>query len=65
MPCVQPVTDAIRDKLWADVYAYRTTKGDIWFKAQEEADLAVQAYDRRATPPAEKQAAPSGEGEAS
>jgi hypothetical protein len=41
------MTDPVRDKLWADVYTYRTNKGDIWFKAQEEADHAVHAYDKR------------------
>ena len=44
------MTDQVRDKLWADVYMYRTTKGDIWFRAKEEADLAVQAYDKRHPP---------------
>lgn len=41
--------DSIRDKLWADIYTYRLITGDVWFRAKEEADRAVKAYDKRLT----------------
>lgn len=55
------MSDPIRDQLWADVYKTHVSKGLIWFKAKEEANLAVEWYDRRpppnqtATQPQEKQ----------
>jgi hypothetical protein len=41
------MTDPIRDKLWADVYAMHAAKGRCWFQCKDEADRAVHMYDRR------------------
>lgn len=51
-----------RDQLWARVYADALQRKEVWFKAAEEADTAVKAFDRRAAlatkPQAEQEATP-------
>lgn len=49
-----------REQLWANVYAHHVANGVIWFKAEEEANLAAKSYDRNASPTHER-AAPAPE----
>lgn len=38
--------DPIRNKLWADIYAYEIAHGKHWLDAKGSADSAVLHYDR-------------------
>ena len=46
--------DPIRNKLWADVFLEKTRAGKLWFQAKDDANQAVEWYDRR--PPAPRAA---------